>query len=213
MPIAHRVALSLLLLFPLSSASLGQSNDDFFPLFRGDPYQDWEIQNADKNTFSLEQGVLTVQGDQGWLLSPRQYDNFILRLEFQLETEESVNNILFRVGPRIPGTADWTASSYGVTVANVSEQQSPDAAPLASVSRTPVEEGEVIYPSEDVADLYRGAGVWHAMEISVVGTQINVRLNGEEVTLVQDVDPPRGFIGFLTGAGVVRYRNMMITEF
>lgn len=55
--------------------------DEFQSIFDGKSLKGWHLMNG--ATFVAEEGVLKLNGGQGWLRSDKQYSDFILRLELR----------------------------------------------------------------------------------------------------------------------------------
>lgn len=173
----------------------------------------WQRIEAEENAFSLEDGILEVRGEQGWLRSPRLYADFILRLQFRFMEPDSDSGIFLRVAEEGPDFfRGWPGGAYQVQVRDLSVNQSDSPLPLAHVYRHRIADGETAFQRSKVFDLYSGVGEWQDMEITVVGDLLSVRLNGDLVTTARDIINPTGRIGFQSEAGVVQYRNLEIHE-
>lgn len=174
---------------------------------------DWQRIEAEEEAFSLEDGVLEVRGDQGWLRSPRLYADFILRLQFRFTEPDADSGIFLRVAEEGPDfIRGWPGGAYQVQVRDLSVNQSDNPLPLAHVYRHRIADGETAFQRSKVFDLYSGVGEWQDMEITVIGNLLSVRLNGELVTTARNITNPTGRIGFQSEAGVVQYRNLEIHE-
>src|SRR5262245_722432 len=61
-----------------------ESDADFRPLFNGRDLSGWRQVNCGPSTFTVQDGMIVCSGKpSGVLRSERQYENFILELEYQ----------------------------------------------------------------------------------------------------------------------------------
>lgn len=204
--------LSTSLLLVLAAAVHGQSSGNFVPLFGNDSLEGWSFINTERDFFSLENGVLTVREDRGWLRSPREYGDFTLRGELRFVTPDADSGIFLRAGIGTEFIRGWPGDSYQVQVRDISVNTSDSPLPLVNLYRHRVPDGETRYRRDRVFELYTGVGQWQQVEIDAIGERITVRLNGEEVTVGENIVNPRGYIGFQSETGEVEYRNLMINE-
>lgn len=181
----------------------------FVPLF-SNSLEGWDYVDTAPENFTLEDGVLRVQGEQGWLRSPQEYGDFVLRLQFRFVTADADSGIFLRAGTGTPFIRGWPGDSYQVQIREISVNTSDSPLPLVNVYRHRVPEGETEYARERVFELYRGVGEWHDLEISALGDSLRVILDGEPVTTATGIVNARGHIGFQSEAGVIEYRDVRI---
>src|SRR5436190_19076516 len=71
-------------LFMASAAALAGENDGFIPLFNDKDLTDWVNVNCAPETWTVRDGKIHCTGEPtGALRTPRQYENFILELEWR----------------------------------------------------------------------------------------------------------------------------------
>ena len=210
---------SLLLTFLLGSCVSSDSAPDepessitFSHLFDERGIERWELMESEEANFALENEVLRVTGNRGWLRSPRRYVDFVLRLDFRFMEPGSDSGIFVRAGLDTPFIFGWPGDSNQIQVRDISENTSDNPLPLANIYRHGEPEGETLYNRERAFELYTGLGEWQHYEITVLGSLITVRLNGEIVTTARDIDNLAGYIGFQSERGIVEYRNIEIYE-
>lgn len=194
----------LLLLLPLPG--LAQQGE---PLFSGG-LESWQLQNAEPGSFVLEEGVLRVSGNQGWLQSAEQYADFELRGQVRFVEADSDSGIFLRVEPGTDFIRGWPGDAYQVQMREISVNTSDNPLPLANLYRHRVAAGETRYQRERVFELYTGVGEWQDIVIHVAGAQLWAELNGERVLEAEGLENAQGHIGFQSEKGVIEYRNLVL---
>ena len=192
-----------------------QTDAEFVPLFDGKTLSGWRLVGKTGEGYGVKDGVIhCARGGGGNLLSDKEYADFILRLEFKLETGS--NN---GVGIRAPLEGDATFLGMEIQILDDNAPQYADLRPAQYCGS--------IY---DVVPARRGAlkkaGEWNEEEITCVGRQVKVRLNGQVIVdaNLNDITDPKilanhpgvlrqtGRIGFLGHNEYVEFRNIRIKE-
>lgn len=166
--------------------------------------------------WTVENGVLKGSTPRGsWLVSEREYGDFVLELEFKLGEQGNSG-----VGLRFPPSGD--PAFDGLEIQIVDPRYYGDDA-------TPAQLAGSLYPLIPPAKSVYKPTEWNRCEITCQGPRIRVKLNGE---LIQDVNldeqtekpqrgsplaerPRRGHIGFQElsrGGSQVQIRNARIKE-
>ena len=189
-----------------------QTSDGFVPLFNGRNLDGWIVENSDGSNFTVADGLLRVQGPQGWLRSVDQYDEFELRIEYRFLTDDADSGVFVRA----PGPASnifmrgWPANAYQVQVRNMAVNTSTQPLWMGHLYRHRVPPGETAYDAESAASAFGGTGDWQQMAITVAGETIGVQLNGVATTTASGVINPRGYIGIQGETGIVEYRRIAV---
>jgi hypothetical protein len=164
----------------------------------------------------VKDGVLQGSTPRGtWLVSEREYGDFVLRFEFKLGPQGNSG-----VGLRFPAAGDPAFRGLEVQMA--------DERYYGAREHGPAQLTAAIYDAIAPAKQLYKPGEWNSMEISCHGPHVKVTLNGERV---QDVNlddrkerakqgtplserPRRGHIGFqeLSRGGQVEIRGARIKE-
>lgn len=178
------------------------------PLFNGRDLTGWVLMAADENPFRVEDGLLLCRrnakvGYPAWLRSERQYENFVLRLEFKMP-HYNEGTIL------IHAPLHGRASNVGLAVKLCDDTAHGSKSHYC---------GSVInaFPaSQPVTHAYN---TWHRAQIRMDWPRFTVRIND---TLVQDLDCTKhdalryrrrhGYLGIQNSDGAVDYRNIRIRE-
>ena len=199
--------LSIVHLFTLTSS--GDEADGFKPMFNGKDLTGWET----NGNWVVEKGnVITLMpraGESGWkrcdhyLRTKKKYGDFVLDLEFKFNKRGN-SGVFMRIGD----TKDHVESGFELQILDTHGKKNPGHHDGGGVIRT---KG----PSKN---MMKPAGEWNRYTITLVGSQLKVVLNGEQI---QDLDlsrtemrdrPLMGYISFQDEAKRVWYRNVKIKE-
>jgi hypothetical protein len=221
-----RIVRPTLLILLAASACTARAADGFVALFPGDGTPDkWRVTSwSDVSqpppsgaAWKVADGVLSGSTPRGtWLVSPREYGDFVLDFEFKLGERGNSG-----VGLRFPAAGDPAFDGLEVQMVDP-RYYGNDAVEAAQLTGG-------IYPSIAPAKQVYKPTDWNRYQITCRGPRIQVQLNGE---LIQDVNldehkaklergaplaerPRRGHIGFQElsrGGSFVQIRNARIQE-
>jgi len=146
----------------------------------------------------------------GWLRTARVYQNFVLRLEYNIAPRG--NSGIFVRAPE-----QGRSSQLGFEVQILDDAGKPPN------NRSTGSLYEVAAPSKNRS---RPAGEWNQVEILCHGTRVAVTLNGEKIVDIQTDDPAlnarldddhkanrrhtRGYIGLQDHGAPIRFRNIRL---
>ena len=187
-----------------------ESEEGFAPLFNSRDLTGWQaIGNA--KAWHAADGLLYCEGGGGgWLSTVKEYDNFVLRLQYKVPGGGNSGVFI-----RAPHEGD---PAYTGMEIQVLDDYAKQYAKLNAFQYT----GsiyDVVAPSKRVT---KPAGEWNEMEITGEGRRIKVRINGQ---LVVDADlddhkdsearhpglrRTKGYIGFQNHGTRLDYRNVRI---
>lgn len=138
---------------------------DWAPLFATD------LSNADypEGVWTVADGVITASKDQS-IWTQRDYDNFVLDLEFKTGPNANSGVIVYSVD-----TKNWIPGAIEVQIL---DDQGDKWTKVSGNGRCASIYGHVA-PSKSAT---KPAGEWNRMTITCIDTQIDVVLNGEHVT-------------------------------
>jgi hypothetical protein len=169
----------------------------------------WETNG---NWIQEEDNVLVIKprpGEEGWrrfddyLWSKKQYGDFALELEYKIP-EDGNSGVFVRVREK----DDPVETGIEVQINDVHGKEELTAHDCGGVIGT-------VGPSKNMA---KPADEWNKMRITVMGTQLKVNLNGEQVVNVnlqntsRSDRPMKGYIGLQDHGLPLQFRNVSIME-
>ena len=190
-------------------------------LFNGKDLTGWVVDSGSKNSWRIENGSLVVTGpgdyrESGWLLTERDYSDFILKFEFQ-PSPGTNSGVAFWAQPeevfeRLPHHPQ-------IELFDGDKRDIRNGSFVWSKSIRSVD----IVPPDRAVEI-KEPGLWNTVEMEVHGNRLGVMINGR-VVLRRDVtklaESPNahpgllrrsGRIGFQSHTGTVRFRNIEINE-
>ena len=150
----------------------------------------WRVGPGEQN------GGSTIYADlgNGFLVTKESYADFRLRAEVYVDATHNSGIIIRCVDPEEPG-AD---SCYEVNIFDTRPDKSYGTGGIVNV------------PGATVNPMPTAANKWNVMEIEARGTNLIVRLNGQQTVNVNDSKHARGRIALQRGAGKVMWRKVEI---
>ena len=180
--IGFGVAIALL----LNGCASGPSNDGFVKLLdAGKGLENWEA-IGDANWRAEENLIVADKGKGGFLVSRKNYKDFIIRAEFWAATDTN-SGIFVRLSNPKTVTAD---NSYEVNIWDIR----PD--PKYATG------GIVNFATVPVPPIYFAGGKWNNMEVEAKGSTLSVKLNGVTTATLNNGKFAEGPIALQFGAGV-----------
>ncbi len=193
------VALSVALM-QLSAAQ--KAEEGFVPLFNGKDLTGWHVMGTP--AWKVEDGVLVCTGEGGgWLRSDKQYENFVLRLEFRIS--KGGNSGIF-IRSALEGNPAFTGMEIQIL-----DDHGREPAPYTT--------GAIYDAVAPKKNMSKPAGEWNFVEIICSGPWVVVAMNGEEIVRVNMDEHPKlkdrlrkGYIGLQNHGSRVEFRNIRIKE-
>jgi hypothetical protein len=207
---------------PLIAASVNSSASipikvNWVKLFDGESLNGWQIEDASESTWTLENGVIVGRGvgptKPKFILTGREYANFLLRLEFSLdEGSQSAIAIRAKPGEKMPHRRGRFPNHPVLDLSNSPQKwRTHWIARMDLLPDPPPELGP--------------AGSWNRLEIEASGREFHVAINGIR-SINKTIDPgikllgggtpalnrTAGRIGLQCSLGTVRFRNIEILE-
>ncbi len=188
------------------------ADDAFVPLFNGKDLTGW-VQRGGDAKYHIDGdcivGVVNDESRNTFLCTEKEYENFILKLEFKFDQKFN-SGVQFRSKARQEGDRQRVygyqceMESGGMTAAIYDEGRRGRW--LNVVTDEFRESTKKPFKQDD----------WNELEIQCVGPSIRTWLNGEPVTDIFDTMTESGFVGLQVHAaktpGQVRWRNIKIQE-
>ncbi len=179
-----------------------QAEEGFVPLFNGKDLTGWHVMGSP--SWKVEDGILVCTGEGGgWLRSDKQYENFVLRLEFRIS--KGGNSGIF-IRSALEGNPAFTGMEIQIL-----DDHGRDPAPYTT--------GAIYDAVAPKKNMSKPAGEWNFVEIICSGPWIVVAMNGEEIVRVNMDEHPKlkerlrkGYIGLQNHGSRVEFRNIRIKE-
>jgi 3-keto-disaccharide hydrolase len=199
--------------------------DGFVPLFNGKDLTGWVPVNVHPKTFHVKDGEIITTGQPiGYMRTDKQYENFILEMEWMHVNKTEVGNSgLFVWGDALPVTGSpftrgievqvlvnleykdkkgqVTATSHGDVFAIQGATCKPDR---------PHPNGSMrCLPSEYRA---KGGGEWNHYRVEAKDGVIKLSVNGKEVSGVSECKPRKGYLALESEGAECHFRKLKIKE-
>lgn len=175
----------------------GDPETGFTSLFDGKTLEGWHI--MDKGQFSVKEGMILLNKGGGWLRSDKQYKDFELRLDFRFVEEKANSGIFLRAnddkGPN---------KAYQV--------QTMDGDSICDIYTRDLAKPAVKRDLERLKKAMKPTGQWQTYAIIAKGGHLEVRLNGELITVADGLTDKPGYIGPQGEGGVLEFRDIRIHE-
>ncbi len=204
-----------------SVAGAAGSEEGFVSLFDGKTLNGW-VRHGGVATYAVEDGAITgyIKDNKRntFLCSEKTYGDFILRLEFKLESGNS--GVQFRSAVRTNADQSETVFGYQSEIAFEPDR----VARIYDEGRRGFKFGRIWLDDTPSNVLQRSAaavkkGDWNSVEIQCVGPSIRTWLNGVPVVNLFDGESLTGFFGLQVHAmknpdskACARWRNIRIKE-
>jgi len=212
--------------FVAAAVAAEPDKDGFVPMFNGKDLTGWAYVNTPEKTFYVKGGeIITTGTPTGFLRTDRQYENFVLEMEWMHENKDKVGNSgLFVWGDPLPGvgtpytrgievqvlvnleyrdkkTNAVTATSHGDLFSIHGATCKPDRPHPLGWARC--------LPSENRA---KGGGEWNHYRVEAKDGVIKLSVNGKEVSGVSECKPRKGYLALESEGAVCHFRNLKIKE-
>ncbi len=191
--------------------SPGPPDDGFVPLFDGKTTEGWEPVGGKPGNWTVKDGLLLTKGEGGgWLSTTKTYGDFTLALEYR--TYKGGNSGVF---VRAPRTGDAAYTGMEIQLLDDHDTQYAGIKPAQFT-------GSVYGVIAAKRGSTRPAGEWNAMEITLEGPKVVVKLNGNVIVdgrLDEHPDEVKahpgllrrdGYIGLQSHSDEVAFRNIRI---
>jgi 3-keto-disaccharide hydrolase len=211
----------------LSVLSLARSAppDGFVPMFNGKDLSGWLNVNCHPGTFFVKgDEVITTGKPTGYMRTTKQYQNFVLEVDWMhVNTKEVGNSGIFVWGDPLPAVGTGytrgievqvlvnltykdkegrvTASSHGDLFSIWGAKCTPDRPHPSGWERC--------LPSENRA---KGGGEWNHYKVTANDGVIKLEVNGKEVSGVSKCNPRKGYLALESEGAECHFKNLKIKE-
>lgn len=214
-------------LFPASGtrqlsaqAPANAASDGFVPLFNGKNLDGWVPVNTHEGTFYVKDSMIVTTGKPtGFMRTEKQYQNFILELEWKhTNTKEVGNSGLFLWADPLPALGSPFTRGIEVQVLVNLEKEGQytshgDIFSIWGATCVPDRPHPLGWPrclpSERRA---KGGGEWNHYRVEAKNGSIKLAVNGKEVSGVSKASPSKGYIALESEGAECTFRNIRIKE-
>jgi len=191
--------------------------DEFKPLFNGRDLSGWVNVNCAPDTWSVRDGLIYCTGQPiGALRTERQYENFILELEWRHLKSGGNAGIFIWASPKAAPGVPFLRSievqvldhGYGN---NESHTTHGDVFPIHGSKMKPFgrHKGDRSFPSEERS---KPSPEWNHYRIVCNDGTLRLHVNGKEVSGGEQCHWRKGYIGLESEGSPVEWRNIRIKE-
>ena len=209
-----------------AAAVVAADTDGFVPLFNGRDLTGWVNANCAPETWSVREGVIHCTGrPTGALRTPRQYENFILEVEWR-HLSKGGNSGVFIWGtpiaaPAVPFLRGIVVQVLDHGYAEQYEKETGkksdwftthgDVFPIHGATMKPFgrHKGDRSFPSEDRS---KGTPEWNHYRIICTNGVLRLSVNGKEVSGGEDCNYRKGYLALESEGAPVEFRNVRIKE-
>jgi hypothetical protein len=212
--------LTLLLAFGTLLDARAADEDGFVSLFNGHDLTGWVNANCAPETWSVTNGVIHCTGHPtGAMRTPRQYENFILEVEWR-HLSKGGNSGVFIWGTPIaaPGVPflrgiEVQVLDHGFNVPGKNQWYTThgDVFPIHGATMKPFgrHNGDRSFPSEERS---KGFPEWNHYRIVCTNGVLRLHVNGKEVSGGENCNYRKGYLALESEGAPVEFRNIRIKE-
>ena len=209
-----------------ASVVVAADDDGFVPLFNRRDLTGWVNANCAPETWSVREGMIHCTGrPTGALRTTRQYENFILEVEWR-HLQKGGNSGVFIWGTPIaaPGVPFLRGIEVQVLDHGYAEQYEKengkkpdwftthgDVFPIHGATMKPFgrHRGDRSFPSEERS---KGTPEWNHYRIVCTNGVLRLSVNGKEVSGGEDCNYRKGYLALESEGAPVEFRNIRIKE-
>jgi len=185
------------------------------PLFKDGELRGLSVSDpAYADNVRIENGLLRLQGQGGWLKTEHKYTSYTLRLEFRFPEGNADTGVFLRAVDAETGSGWPTSDEVQMVTQRVPPPTGAAGDPrwFGALLSHGTPGGRAIIDTGAVLDAYRGSGEWQEAIIDVDGRRVGIRLNGVPIAEGDDVAhlDTGGYVGLQIGSGVVEFRLIEI---
>lgn len=205
--------------------AVGSSKLEFRDLFNGQDLTGWVDVNTSPETWSVRDGLLICSGKPiGVLRSERQYENFVLQIEWR-HMEAGGNSGIFlwcdakpQENSRLPKGME--VQMLELDWINQHKRQDGSLPPVAYVQgelfgaggMTARPENPRGNRSKSIEHRCKGKGQWNKYVVVAVDGNVKLSINGKFVNGIRDASVKKGYLCLESEGKEIHFRNLKIME-
>ena len=207
----------VVILLVTSFTTSAQIEKDFIPLFNGKNLDGWVNVNCAPETWTVHDGMILCSGKPtGVLRTEKQYENYILEMEWRHMTEKG-NAGLFIHSEPLPVTGKPFTRSHEIQILdgrNTDNYTSHgDIFSIQGAFMIP----SPLHPNKWMRSLPQErrcnpTGEWNKYRVKSQDGTVELAVNGKVVTKAYHLNPRKGYICLESEGGEIHFRNIRIQE-
>lgn len=190
-----------------------RAENDFIPLFNGEDLKGWVNVNCAPETWSVRDGLIICTGKPtGILRTDRQYENFILELEWKhLHKEGNAGLFIHSDDITAPGKPFSRSVECQIMDGNHGDVFAIHGASMTRDNEDPFDRTGWMrtFPKEERANPY---GQWNHYRVESRDGILTLAVNGKVVSRAFHVNPRKGYICLESEGSEVHFKNIRIKE-
>jgi hypothetical protein len=219
------LAVAVLIACAFSPIAWANEAGEFTPMFNGKDLSGWVNVNCAAGTFVVKEGeIVTTGSPTGFLRTDRQYENFVLELDWMhVNTQEVGNSGVFVWGDPIPAVGTPYTRGIEVQVLVNLEYKDKKTGAITATSHGDLFSiwGAKCMPDRPhplgwerclpIASHAKGGGQWNHYIVANDGV-IKLSVNGTEVSGVSKCSPRKGYLALESEGAECHFKNIKIKE-
>ncbi|MEZ4827962.1 MAG: DUF1080 domain-containing protein [Bacteroidia bacterium] len=211
----------LILLFSTNAVIYGQKDEKlvFRPLFNGKNLDGWVDVNTSPETWKVKKGTLICSGlPIGVMRSDRQYENFILEVEWRHMTAGGNSGIFiwsegtqFQDDPLTKAIEVQMLELEYATIHNVTDDYVHGEL-FPTMGMTAIPDNPRGIRSKSIEKRCKGKGEWNKYVVVAVDGTVKLSVNGKFVNGLRASERKKGYICLEAEGAEIQFRNMRIME-
>lgn len=213
-------ALLFLLPFGIINSTAQENNSlSFRPLFNGVNLNGWVDVNTSKDTWAVKDSILVCTGNPiGVMRSDRQYENFILEIEWK-HIEAGGNSGIFVwsegtpfEGKRLTKAIEIQMLELEWAVQNNRTDAYVHGEVFPTMGMTAVPDNPRGIRSKSIEKRCKGKGEWNKYVIVCVDGTVKLSVNGKFVNGLSQSERKKGYLCLEAEGAEIHFRNINIME-
>ena len=201
------------------SIAQNKSDYEFKPLVNGKNLNGWVDVNTSKETWKVKNGTLICSGKPiGVMRSDRQYENFILEVEWK-HMEAGGNSGIFVWSEGTPQPTDPLTKAIEVqmldldyaTIHKVTDDYVHGEL-FPTMGMTAIPDNPRGIRSKSLEKRCKGKGEWNKYVVVCVDGTVKLSVNGKFVNGLRNSERKKGYICLEAEGAEIHFRNMRILE-
>ncbi len=194
-----------------------EAEDGFVPLFNGRDLSGWRNVNCSPSTWSVRDGIIISTGKPaGVLCSEKQYENFVLELEWSHRVPKGNAGLFIWSDPITARGQPFTRSIEVQVMDGVETPNYTSHGDIFSIHGARMKPDrphpggwERCLPSERRA---KPSPEWNQYRVTCIDGTLKLAVNGKEVSGGSEIRPRKGYICLESEGSECHFRNIRIKE-